>query len=31
MTEDEASEKRQREFAERSKMFEEELDVDETL
>ncbi len=31
MTEAEASEKRQREFAERSKMFEEELDVDETL
>ena len=31
MTEEEASEKRQREFAERSKMFEEELDVDETL
>ena len=31
MTEDEASEKRQREFAERSKMFEDELDVDETL
>src|SRR5690606_8278479 len=31
MTEDEASEKRQRESAERSKMFEEELDVDETL
>ncbi|WP_423142364.1 transcription termination factor NusA [Parablastomonas sp. CN1-191] len=31
MTEQEASEKRQREFAERSKMFEEELDVDETL
>ena len=31
MTEDEASEKRSREFAERSKMFEEELDVDETL
>jgi N utilization substance protein A len=31
MTEDEASEKRQREFAERSKTFEEELDVDETL
>ena len=31
MTEDEASERRQREFAERSKMFEEELDVDETL
>jgi N utilization substance protein A len=31
MTEDEASEKRQREFSERSKMFEEELDVDETL
>jgi len=31
MTEQEASEKRQREFAERSKMFEDELDVDETL
>ena len=31
MTEDEASEKRSKEFAERSKMFEEELDVDETL
>jgi N utilization substance protein A len=31
MTEAEASEKRQKEFAERSKMFEEELDVDETL
>jgi N utilization substance protein A len=31
MTEAESSEKRQREFAERSKMFEEELDVDETL
>jgi N utilization substance protein A len=31
MTEDEASQKRQKEFAERSKMFEEELDVDETL
>jgi N utilization substance protein A len=31
MTDAEASEKRQREFAERSKMFEEELDVDETL
>ncbi|MDG2005296.1 MAG: transcription termination factor NusA [Novosphingobium sp.] len=31
MTEQESSEKRQREFAERSKMFEEELDVDETL
>jgi N utilization substance protein A len=31
MTEAEASEKRQREFSERSKMFEEELDVDETL
>ena len=31
MTEDEASEKRQREFSERSKMFEGELDVDETL
>ncbi|MGC1271399.1 MAG: transcription termination/antitermination protein NusA, partial [Croceibacterium sp.] len=31
LTEEEASEKRQREFAERSKMFEEELDVDETL
>jgi N utilization substance protein A len=31
MTEAEASEKRQREFAERSKTFEEELDVDETL
>ena len=31
MTETEASEKRQKEFAERSKMFEEELDVDETL
>jgi N utilization substance protein A len=31
MTEEEASEKRSREFAERSKMFEEELDVDETL
>ncbi len=31
LTEAEASEKRQREFAERSKMFEEELDVDETL
>jgi N utilization substance protein A len=31
MTEEEASEKRQKEFAERSKMFEEELDVDETL
>jgi N utilization substance protein A len=31
MTEEEASEKRQREFAQRSKMFEEELDVDETL
>src|SRR5688500_14228866 len=31
MTEADESEKRQREFAERSKMFEEELDVDETL
>ena len=31
MTEAEASEKRQTEFAERSKMFEDELDVDETL
>ena len=31
LTEAEASEKRQKEFAERSKMFEEELDVDETL
>ncbi|MCB2087903.1 MAG: transcription termination/antitermination protein NusA, partial [Sphingomonadaceae bacterium] len=31
MTEEEASTKRQKEFAERSKMFEEELDVDETL
>lgn len=31
MTEAEASEKRQKEFAEKSKMFEEELDVDETL
>ena len=31
MTEAESSEKRQKEFAERSKMFEEELDVDETL
>lgn len=31
MTEAEASEKRQREFAERSKTFEEELNVDETL
>ncbi len=31
LTEQEASEKRQREFTERSKMFEEELDVDETL
>ena len=31
LTDAEASEKRQREFAERSKMFEEELDVDETL
>src|SRR5205085_3006022 len=31
MTEEEASEKRQKEFAERSKTFEEELDVDETL
>jgi N utilization substance protein A len=31
MTEQEASEKRQREFAERSKLFETELDVDETL
>ena len=31
MTEQESSEKRQREFTERSKMFEEELDVDETL
>jgi N utilization substance protein A len=31
MTEEEASQKRSREFAERSKMFEEELDVDETL
>ncbi len=31
MTDAEASEKRQREFVERSKMFEEELDVDETL
>jgi N utilization substance protein A len=31
MTEQESSEKRQKEFAERSKMFEEELDVDETL
>ena len=31
MTDQEASEKRQKEFAERSKMFEEELDVDETL
>jgi transcription termination/antitermination protein NusA len=31
MTEEEASEKRTKEFAARSKMFEEELDVDETL
>ncbi len=31
LTEAESSEKRQKEFAERSKMFEEELDVDETL
>ena len=31
MTDEEASTKRQKEFAERSKMFEEELDVDETL
>jgi N utilization substance protein A len=31
MTEEEASEKRSKEFAERSRMFEEELDVDETL
>jgi len=31
MTEAEASEKRQKEFAEKSKLFEEELDVDETL
>jgi N utilization substance protein A len=31
LTDAEASEKRQREFSERSKMFEEELDVDETL
>ena len=31
MTEAESSEKRQKEFVERSKMFEEELDVDETL
>jgi N utilization substance protein A len=31
LTEQESSEKRQREFTERSKMFEEELDVDETL
>jgi N utilization substance protein A len=31
MTEEEASEKRTKEFAERSKTFEEELDVDETL
>ncbi|MYM00171.1 transcription termination/antitermination protein NusA [Novosphingobium sp. FGD1] len=31
MTEAESSEKRQKEFTERSKMFEEELDVDETL
>ncbi len=31
MTEEESSEKRSKEFAERSKMFEEELDVDETL
>jgi len=31
LTESEASEKRQKEFSERSKMFEEELDVDETL
>jgi len=31
LTEAEASEKRQKEFAEKSKMFEEELDVDETL
>lgn len=31
LTEEEASEKRSKEFAERSKMFEEELDVDETL
>ncbi|WP_121114753.1 transcription termination factor NusA [Croceibacterium ferulae] len=31
MTEEEASEKRQKEFSSRSKMFEEELDVDETL
>src|SRR5579864_5835632 len=31
MTEADASEKRQKEFTERSKMFEEELDVDETL
>ncbi|TXC68278.1 transcription termination/antitermination protein NusA [Sphingorhabdus soli] len=31
MTEDDASEKRQREFLERTSMFQEELDVDETL
>ncbi len=31
MTDEESSAKRQKEFAERSKMFEEELDVDETL
>jgi len=31
MTEEESSTKRQKEFSERSKMFEEELDVDETL
>ncbi len=31
MTEDDASEKRQREFMERTSMFQEELDVDETL
>ena len=31
MTEEDSSEKRQKEFSERSKMFEEELDVDETL
>ncbi len=31
LTEEESSEKRSKEFAERSKMFEEELDVDETL
>src|SRR3546814_2592070 len=31
LTEDDASEKRQREFIERSEMFQKELDVDETL